>query len=70
MLVDNYEKSNSMSHYQHLSIKERESILKLSSEGKEIREMNRALGRSAGTISRELQRNGRPTVYKYLTLLE
>ena len=46
-----------MSHYQHLSIKERESILKLSAEGKGIRGISRALGRSAGTISRELKRN-------------
>lgn len=46
-----------MSHYHHLSIKERESILKLSAEGKGIREISRMLGRSAGTISRELKRN-------------
>ncbi len=46
-----------MSHYRHLSIKERESILKLSAEGKGIREISRALERSAGTISRELNRN-------------
>ena len=46
-----------MSHYHHLSIKERESILKLSAEGKGNREISRALGRSAGTISRELKRN-------------
>ena len=57
VFADNYERSNSMSHYQHLSIKERESILKLSAEGKGIREISRALGRSAGTISRELKRN-------------
>ena len=46
-----------MSHYQHLSIKERESILKLSSEGMGIRAIGLALGRSAATISRELRRN-------------
>ena len=57
MFADNYERSNSISHYHHLSIKERESILKLSAEGKGIREISRALGRSAGTISRELKRN-------------
>ena len=57
VFADNYERSNSMSHYQHLSIKERESILKLSAEGKGIREISRALGRNAGTISRELKRN-------------
>ena len=57
VFADNYERSNSMSHYHHLSIKERESILKLSAEGKGNREISRALGRSAGTISRELKRN-------------
>ena len=57
VFADNYERSNSMSQYQHLSIKERESILKLSAEGKGIREISRELGRSAGTISRELKRN-------------
>ena len=36
VFADNYEGSNTMSHYQHLSIKERESKLKLSSEGKGI----------------------------------
>ena len=46
-----------MSHYQHLNIKERESILKLSAEGKGIREIGRILGRDAGTISREVKRN-------------
>ena len=57
VFADNYERSKSMSHYRHLSIKERESILKLSAEGKGIREISRTLGRSAGTISRELNRN-------------
>lgn len=47
-----------MSHYEHLSIKERESILKLRAEGKGIREISRAMNRNAGTISRELKRNG------------
>lgn len=46
-----------MSHYQHLSIKERESILKLSAQGKGIREISREMCRSAGTISREIKRN-------------
>ena len=52
-----------MSHYQHLSIKERESILKLSAEGKGVREIGRELGRSAGTISRELKRNSEKDGY-------
>lgn len=58
VFADNRERSNSMSRYQHLSIKERESILKLSAEEKGIREISRALIRSAGTTSREVKRNG------------
>ena len=46
-----------MSHYTHLSIKERESILFMLGEGKRIREIARVLCRSASTISRELKRN-------------
>ena len=46
-----------MSHYHHLTTNERESILKLLSEGKSIRSMSRMLGRSPSTISRELRRN-------------
>ena len=44
VFADNYEMSNSLSHYQHLDINERESILKLSAEGKGIREISRVLG--------------------------
>lgn len=47
-----------MSHYHHLSTTERESILWMQGEGKSLRAMRRALGRSASTISRELHRNG------------
>lgn len=46
-----------MSHYQHLSIEERESIWELCHEGKGLREIGRRIGRSASTISRELRRN-------------
>ncbi len=46
-----------MSHYQHLSIKERESILKLLAEGVSVRGISREIGRAASTISRELNRN-------------
>jgi IS30 family transposase len=53
VFADKYERSNSMSHYEHLSVKERGSILKLSAEGKGIWEISRALGRSAGTVRRE-----------------
>ena len=43
--------------YRHLTIDERESILKMSAEQKNMTEMARLLGRSKGTISRELARN-------------
>ena len=43
--------------YRHLTIDERESILKISAEQKNMTEMARLLGRSKGTISRELARN-------------
>ena len=58
-----------MSHYQHLSIDERESIWELSHEGKGPREIGRTMGRAASTISRELNRNsflinGQISVYR------
>ncbi|AQQ10219.1 Transposase, IS30 family [Sedimentisphaera cyanobacteriorum] len=43
--------------YRHLNINERESILKMRSEGKNLLEIAIYLGRSKGTISRELNRN-------------
>lgn len=46
-----------MSHYQHLNIEERESILVGIHAGKSIRQMGRELGRSASSISREIRRN-------------
>ncbi len=52
-----------MSHYQHLTIKERESILFMSGEGKGIRGIAKALGRAASTISREISRNKHRDVY-------
>ena len=48
-----------MSHYRHLSIEERESLVRNIGAGKTIREMARELKRSPSTISRELQRNCR-----------
>ena len=48
-----------MSHYKHLTIGERESILRMLVEGKQNREIAQALGRSPSTISRELRRNCR-----------
>lgn len=41
----------------HLSIDERESILKMQSEGKYLSQIAEYLGRNKGTISRELSRN-------------
>ena len=43
--------------YVHLNIDERESILKMQSEGKILSEIAEYLGRDKGTISRELSRN-------------
>ena len=47
-----------MSHYQHLTISERESIWENKLAGKSLREIARQTGRSVSTISRELKRNG------------
>ena len=46
-----------MSHYKHLSTKERESILLMLGAGKSIRKIAEALHRSPSTISREINRN-------------
>jgi len=43
--------------YHHLTIEEREKLLKYASEGHSQREIAKALGRSPSTISRELSRN-------------
>jgi len=43
--------------YNHLNIDERENILKMRSEGKNLPEIADYLGRNKGTISRELSRN-------------
>lgn len=43
--------------YRHLNIDERESILKMFSQDKSITEIAELLGRSKGTVSRELSRN-------------
>lgn len=48
-----------MSHYHHLSIEERESLLLYIGEGKSIREIARDLQRSPSTISREMRRNSK-----------
>lgn len=46
-----------MSHYKHLSIKERESLYLGKNQGKSIRAIAKELGRSPSTVSRELSRN-------------
>ena len=43
--------------YKHFNIDERESILKMLSEQKNMTHIAELLGRSKGTISRELSRN-------------
>lgn len=51
------EKNVAMSHYRHLSIEERESLLLSIGEGKTLREIAKRLQRSPSTLSRELKRN-------------
>lgn len=46
-----------MSHYQHLSISERESIWESVLKGKSFRQIASELGRNVSTISREIKRN-------------
>ena len=52
------------SHYQHLSISERESIWENRIAGKSLRAIARETGRSVSTISREIQRNGNKRGYR------
>jgi IS30 family transposase len=47
--------------YQHLSLAERIELYRLHRAGSSMRSIAKALGRSASTISRELQRNSEPT---------
>ena len=53
-----------MSHYQHLTISERESIWENKLAGKSMREIARQIGRSVSTISREVKRNGMRQGYR------
>ena len=53
-----------MSHYQHLTISERESIWENKLAGKSLREIARQTGRCVSTISRELKRNGTSQKYR------
>ncbi len=47
--------------YEQVSLRERVEIEILRHSGISMRQIGRALGRSASTISRELARNARPT---------
>jgi IS30 family transposase len=47
--------------YQHLSLTERVDLYRMRAEGKSLRAVAAALGRSPSTLSRELTRNSRPT---------
>lgn len=46
-----------MSHYHHLSIAERETLLVLHTKGANLRAISKEMGRSVSTVSRELKRN-------------
>ncbi|WP_156397679.1 helix-turn-helix domain-containing protein, partial [Liquorilactobacillus vini] len=46
-----------MSHYQHLTINDREMILEGLAQSKTIREIARKLKRAPSTISREIKRH-------------
>lgn len=46
-----------MSHYQHLSIEEREKLLVMHTKGYSLRQIAQELNRSVSSISRELKRN-------------
>jgi len=52
-------------NYHHLTIEERACIFQFKQLGMKVREIARAIKRSASTISRELHRNGYKTQYKY-----
>jgi IS30 family transposase len=47
--------------YQHLSLSERIDLYRMRGEGKSLRAIAQSLGRSPGTVSRELKRNSPPT---------
>ena len=51
-------------HYQHLCQKERSVIYHMMQEGKTQTEIANCLGRSQGTISKELKRNGNEKGYQ------
>ncbi|HXX80342.1 MAG TPA: helix-turn-helix domain-containing protein, partial [Thermodesulfovibrionales bacterium] len=51
--------------YKHLSQNEREQLAHMHSEGKNLGEIAKALGRNKSTISRELARNSAPEYKRY-----
>ena len=53
-----------MSHYQHLSINERESLWENRIKEKTLSEIAAMIGRSIATVSRELKRNSRKGTYR------
>lgn len=57
VFADITKKEQTMSHYKHLSIEERESLYLYLNCGKSIRKIAKELGRSPSTISREIARN-------------
>lgn len=57
VFADNQKEDQTVSHYKHLTIEERESLYLGINQGKSIRQIARELKRSASTLSRELSRN-------------
>ena len=53
--------------YKQLSLKERDRITEMKSEGMSLRAIAKDLGRSPSTLSRELRRNGTPSYRVYLS---
>ena len=45
--------------YKHLNLEEREKLYALKSQGISLQKISKRLGRSAGTLSRELKRNAK-----------
>ena len=56
-----------MGRHHHLSLEEREDIMRLVRQGKSIGQVARALGRSCLTVSRELVRNSCARLYRAST---
>ena len=57
VFADNQKGGNPVSHYNHLTIEERESLYLGINQGKSIRQIAGELNRAPSTISRELNRN-------------